>query len=514
MPGERRPAPTGRTAAVVGLVGTGLGLALTELAAGIFGTPSLIGAVAGRVVTVMPGTVDSAVISVFGTSDKSVLVVVIVLVALGLGAATARSTVRRGSWVAWAVFGTFGALGVAATAPEPHSDVLVTAVTTAISAAAGVYALLRLLRVAEPVAPESGTADAGIGRRRFLEAAGTVTLVAVVALTTGRLLAGRAAGVARSLTRLPRPVRPAPSPSPGASLAVAGITPLVSSNGDFYRIDTAILVPQVDTTSWSLRVFGLVDRPFTLTFDELLAMPMVEDYVTLTCVSNEVGGNLAGNARWLGVPLTDLLDRAGVRPGADQLIGRAVDGFTVGMPTAAVRDGRVAMIAVGMNGEPLPFEHGYPARIVVSGLYGYVSATKWVTELELSTFQAYDAYWVQRGWSQQAPIKTQSRIDVPRDGAHLAAGAVTIAGVAWAQSRGIERVEVQVDGGPWQPAELADAISADTWRQWRLSWRAAAGTHTISVRATDAKGDVQTAQVAPPEPDGATGHHTITVQAG
>lgn len=501
-------------AGAAGAVACLLSLGLTELAVGLFGVPSVVGAVADRIVGFTPGAVDRFVITVLATLDKPVLIILIVAVAAYIGTRTGRAALRR-PWVAPAVFALFAGLGSAAAAPEPGASLPGTATTTALSAALGVVVLQLLLRAArvESAAP-AAAGDHAATRRQFLVLAGGALAVAGAAVAGGRLLAGSAVNVARSLTRLPTPARPAPSPPPGASLDVPGITPLVSSNDDFYRIDTAVFVPQLQTSTWQLRVTGMVDRPLTLTYDQLLAMPMIEEYVTLTCVSNPVGGNLAGNARWLGVPLTALLDRAGVRAGADQLVGRAVDGFTVGMPVAAVRDGRIAMIAVGMNGEPLPFEHGFPARIVVAGLYGYVSATKWLAELELTTFQAYDAYWVQRGWSQRGPIKTESRIDVPGDGAQIAAGQVTVAGVAWAQTRGIQRVEVQIDGGAWADAQLADAIGPDTWRQWRFAWQAAPGAHRIAVRATDGHGEVQTAQQADPAPDGATGYHTIQVQAG
>lgn len=310
---------------------------------------------------------------------------------------------------------------------------------------------------------------------------------------------------------LPTAVPPLPPPPAAASFPEPGLGPLVTPNETFFRIDTALSVPRVDLDAWRLRVHGLVDRPYELTFEELLGMDVVERYLTLACVSNEVGGGLVGNAAWLGVPLAGILERAGVRDGADQLVGRSVDGFTVGFPTAAALDGREALVAVGMNGEPLPFEHGFPARLVVAGLYGYVSATKWLSEIELTTWDAFDAYWVPRGWSKEAPIKTQSRIDTPRGGSRLGPGPRVIAGVAWAPNVGIERVELQVDDGEWVPAELAEALDSDTWRQWRLPWSPAPGPHTLRVRATDASGATQTSATAPPAPDVATGWHTVQV---
>jgi hypothetical protein len=257
-----------------------------------------------------------------------------------------------------------------------------------------------------------------------------------------------------------------------------------------------------------------VRNPITITWEQLLQRPMIERYVTLACVSNEVGGDLIGNARWLGTPIKELLDEADPLPGADQVIQRSVDGWTCGSPTATLRDGRDALLAIGMNGEPLPVDHGFPVRMVVPGLYGYVSACKWITEIELSRFQDFDAYWVPRGWSQLAPIKTESRIDVPRDGADRDPGTVVVAGVAWAQHRGISKVEVQVDDGPWAVATLAATVSSDTWRQWSYQWEATKGTHVLRVRATDGTGQTQTSTPAPPAPNGASGWHSVQVTVG
>jgi DMSO/TMAO reductase YedYZ molybdopterin-dependent catalytic subunit len=298
----------------------------------------------------------------------------------------------------------------------------------------------------------------------------------------------------------------------GAALHVTDLSPFITPNSEFYRVDTALIVPAVPAEDWTLRIHGMVDREVTLDFEQLLALDLIERDITLTCVSNEVGGSYVGNARWVGAPLAALLEEAGIDPAADQLVSRSVDGFTVGTPTAAVTDGRDAMLAVQMNGEPLPLEHGFPVRMVVPGLYGYVSATKWISELELTTFDAFDPYWVRRGWAPQAAIKTQSRIDTPRPLAKVPAGPAVIAGVAWAQHRGIDRVEVRVDAGPWREADLAAQDTVDTWRQWRLDWDAAEpGSHTLQVRATDATGATQTSDRAEPFPDGATGQHQLVV---
>jgi DMSO/TMAO reductase YedYZ molybdopterin-dependent catalytic subunit len=295
---------------------------------------------------------------------------------------------------------------------------------------------------------------------------------------------------------------------------VPGITPYVTANGEFYRVDTAFVVPRVTTDAWALQVHGLVDNPFKITYADLLALPQVERMVTLTCVSNEVGGDLAGNASWQGVRIADLLARAKPQAGADCVYSTSVDGFTVTTPLAALTDGRDALLAIGMNGQPLPVEHGFPVRMVVPGLYGYVSATKWVTDLELTRFAEVTAYWTERGWAAKGPIKTASRIDVPQFGAALSPGRVAVAGVAWAQHRGISRVEVQVDTGPWEVAQLSGTVSADTWRQWVYTWQATPGSHLLRVRATDGTGALQTADVSDVVPDGATGYHTITVKVG
>jgi DMSO/TMAO reductase YedYZ molybdopterin-dependent catalytic subunit len=335
---------------------------------------------------------------------------------------------------------------------------------------------------------------------------------AAVAGFGGRWVATqRDLSAARASVDLPVPVDPAPPIPAGADLRLPDLASYVTGNGVFYRIDTALVVPRVSPQTWQLRIHGRVRQPYTIDFADLLARPMIERYVTLACVSNQVGGGLIGNARWLGVPIAELLAAAGPDLGADQVVSRSADGWTCGTPTAVLTDGRDALLAVGMNGEPLPLEHGFPVRMVVPGLYGYVSACKWITEIELTSFDAYDAYWVPRGWAQQAPIKTQSRIDTPRRRA--TAGPVVVAGVAWAQHRGIDRVEVRVDGGAWHQAELADVVSADTWRQWSWLWAdATSGEHELVVRATDANGETQPAERSPAAPDGATGWHTVLVE--
>ncbi len=294
---------------------------------------------------------------------------------------------------------------------------------------------------------------------------------------------------------------------------IAGIAPLITPNEDFYLIDTALSYPQVDPADWSLQIHGMVDREVEISFDELLDLGLVREQVTLSCVSNRVGGRLVGNAEWVGVPLARVLDEAGVQPGATQIVGRSIDRWTAGFPTEVALDGRVAMVAVQMNGEPLPISHGFPARLVVAGLYGYVSATKWLSDIELTTWEAFNGYWIPRGWSKEGPIKTQSRIDVPRRDSTIDPGPTAIAGVAWAPSRAIEKVEVQVDEEPWVEADLSRETTINSWRQWMVTWNATPGQHQVRVRATDGTNTTQTPEISNPAPDGATGWHTIQVRA-
>jgi DMSO/TMAO reductase YedYZ molybdopterin-dependent catalytic subunit len=383
----------------------------------------------------------------------------------------------------------------------------------AVGTGAGLVALVRtgrLMRDSSRV--EDVTAGRTPDRRRVLVAVAATAGAAVLAGAAARLTAARARprrGPAD--VSLPPADEPAPALPAGVSVDVPGVPPFLTPAADFYRIDTALVVPALDAADHRIRVHGQVDRPFELTYDELLAMPLVERVITLTCVSNEVGGTLAGTARWTGVRVRDLLERAGSRPDADMVLSRSSDGFTASTPLATLLDGRDALLAVGMNGAALPFEHGFPVRLIVPGLYGYVSATKWLTELEVTRFDRATAYWTRRGWAPRAPIRTFSRIDVPRAFARVQAGPTAVAGVAWAQHRGVARVEVRVDGGSWQAARLADAPSTDTWRQWVWSWDATPGPHRLEVRATDALGATQPETRRPPKPDGATGWQSVAV---
>ncbi len=461
-------------------------------------------AVGGVVVDHVPEPVKSFAIDLFGVHDKQALIAGTAVLLAAYAAAVGVLAVRH-FWSGMAGLALFTAIGVLAAASRPNAGPAAALPSLAGGLVAGAVLALGYLGPRPVIRDEPG-------RRRFLWlVGGTLAGAAVVGYVGRQLAARREVIAAREGIRLPAPVSPAPAPPPGADLGIRQLAPYATSNATFYRIDTALVVPQVPPARWTLRVHGRVRHPFTLTFDQLMARPMVERWVTLACVSNEVGGDLIGNARWLGVPLGELLDEADPLPGADQVVGRSVDGFTCGAPTALLRDGRDALLAIGMNGEPLPLEHGFPARMVVPGLYGYVSACKWVTELELTSFADFDAYWVPRGWSAQAPVKTGSRIDTPRPGGPVRAGQVMVAGVAWAQHRGVSRVEVRVDGGPWNEARPAGTVSTDTWRQWSWRWEATPGEHQLQVRATDGTGEVQTEARADPAPNGATGWHTVRV---
>jgi len=500
-------------AALAGLAAVAVALGVTELLAGIIGpVPSLVISVGDAVIDSVPGEVERAAIAALGRADKPVLVFGVLLVSALLGA-TLGVLARRRFAAAAGGFVAFAAVGALAALTDPRRSVLGAVAAAVAGAVAGVVVLHRLGAEAGPAAggAPDGMASAptpprAVDRRRFLALTGGATALGVLAGTAGWLLAGRdRVQEVRASIRLPRPFRSAAPVPAGADLEIDGLTPLFTPNEDFYRIDTALRVPAVEPSGWRLEVRGLVDRPFSLTYEELLELPQIEADITLACVSNEVGGDLVGNARWQGVPLSALLERAGVQPGGTQLIGRSVDGFTAGFPTVTALDVAEAMVAVGMNGEPLPAEHGFPARLVVPGLYGYVSATKWLSAIELTGWEE-QGYWIPRGWAKEGPIKTQARIDVPRAGSPLPAGRAVIAGVAWAPTRGVEGVEVSVDDGPWRPAELAERLDVDCWRQWFLPWDAAPGEHVLRARATDGSGEVQTDQRTPVAPDGAAGY--------
>jgi DMSO/TMAO reductase YedYZ molybdopterin-dependent catalytic subunit len=507
-PKTRREGPGGPVlAALCGLMAGAAALAVGELAAVAAGGAAAAPAVAvgQRAIDLAPQPLKEFAIRNFGSNDKTVLLsgVYVVLVVISAAAGVlARRHLTIASWVA----AGFGVVGIVAaeTRASPQAGAWFPSL---LAGAAAVLTLRWLTRMSRDAS--AGPSD----RRRFLLAiGGTAVGAAVGGFGAKAWLDSRFnAGPARAAVKIPAPVE-ALAPVPAATHPnVTGLGPFFTPNAQFYRVDTALTVPQVDPMKWKLRIHGMVDRPFELTFADLLALHLDEHDLTLTCVSNPVGGSYCGNARWIGAPLAPLLRRAGVQSGANQILCTSVDGMTIGAPVEAVLDGREAMLAVAMNGEALPIEHGFPCRMLIPGLYGYVSATKWVTDLNLTTFGAAAAYWVNQGWAQQAPVKTASRIDVPGDGATVFAGDVVLAGTAWATHRGVAAVEVQIDGGAWQETTLAASDTPDTWRQWSYTWRAARGQHRIAVRATDGTGKVQTSAVQDVLPDGATGYHQISV---
>ena len=506
-PHRDEPAAVRGGAAVAGGVATAVALGVSELLAGVVpNAASAVIAVGDAVVDRVPAPVKNAAISLFGTADKVVLLLGVVVVCAAVGAAVGVAARRRFA-VGVAAFVAFAGVGVLAATADPRASVPATAAVLAVGVGAGLFTLRRLL--ASRAAAQAGS---GMARRRFLRLAGTGLVGALLAAWSGRSLRTRTVAAAgRAELQVPQASATAPPLAAATDLQVPNAPPFVTPNHSFYRIDTALSVPRVDVETWRLRVTGLVDRPAEWTFEELVELGLEEHWTTLCCVSNEVGGQLIGNALWSGVPLGKLLTEVGVQLPATQIVGRSVDGWTAGFPTEAAFDGRAAMVAVAMNGEPLPVEHGFPARLVVPGLYGYVSATKWLAEIEMTTWEGFDGYWVPRGWSKRGPIKTQSRIDVPKPGS-ISRGPQAVAGVAWAQGRGIERVEVQVDDGAWMQARLAEVPNVDTWRQWVFEWDATPGSHVLQVRSTDSTGETQTDERQPVMPDGATGYHRVLVQ--
>ncbi|HET6952898.1 MAG TPA: molybdopterin-dependent oxidoreductase, partial [Acidimicrobiales bacterium] len=546
-------------AALAGLAGAAFALGIGELVAGADARlASPVEAVAGEVIDRAPRPLERFAIETFGANDKLVLVAGTLVLSALLGALLGVVARRRPRLGAAGMAG-FALLGAGASLGPPNAGPAA-AVPSLAAGAAGVLVLwllaqripaagaslpaapapgaaavpvapapagqpprarrgLRPVPGAAPAVPVAAAPEAPVpvtsggrgSRRAFFGLAAGVAAAAALAAAGGRALRDRfGAAESRAGVVLPRPARPLPAIPAAAGAGVPGVTPFVTPNAEFYRIDTALTVPQVRAEDWTLSVTGMVDEPFELTFDELLDRGLIEADITMTCVSNPVGGDLVGNARWLGVPTRDLLDAARPTRAADQLVGRSVDGYTCGFPLAAAYD-RPSLVAVGMNGVPLPLRHGFPARLVTPGIYGYAGSTKWLTELEVTTFDALDQYWVPRGYATRAPIKTMARIDTPRSLERVSPGPVAVGGVAWAQTRGITAVEVRVDDEPFRPAELAAAVSDDAWRQWRFDWDATPGRHTLTVRAVDGTGETQTGERAETLPDGASGWMSLVV---
>jgi DMSO/TMAO reductase YedYZ molybdopterin-dependent catalytic subunit len=539
---------SGVAAATSGVLAAGVALGVGELLSGISNKiPSLIIRVGDVVIENSPGSVERWAIDTLGTNDKPALIVGITLISLLLGGLTGIAASKKFT-AGVTIFVLFGLLGGLAAGSDPQRPAGWAWFSAILAAAAGTATLYLLLKTVRALPNAAASPDQlANSRRGFLGAAIGAAAVSVAAPVVGTALRSRQSAqvegdrenVAAALNSIDTPsTGSATSLSAGSGTSlesesaavpeltsfddIDGIATLVTPNNNFYRIDSALSVPRIDVETWSMKITGMVDQEIELTFDDLLAMDPVEEFVTLSCVSNNVGGDLVGNARWLGVSIKKLLDMAGVQPGATQIVGRSVDGWTGGFPTEYLNDpDRVALVAVAMNGEPLPTQHGFPVRLVVAGLYGYVSATKWLKEIELTTWDDFDGYWITRGWGKEGPIKTQSRIDVPNANARLDGGGQPIAGVAWAPDRGIAKVEVLItevlDGEEepnenWIEAELSGDVTDNSWRQWMLPWSAPTGDHVIRVRATDGQGVTQTAERSRVDPDGATGWHTIAVR--
>ncbi len=557
-PGRPRTRPGVVTGLFTGLITAAVALGVGQLVAGLTGSVgSPVIAVGEASIDLTPPPVKDFAISTFGSNDKTALLTGILVLLAVFAAVIGVLAVRRFRYGVVGL-GVFTAVGLVSALTRPTAsaaDVL----PSLVGGAAGLLAMWRLVQAAHEDAGDlalpgeespgglaAGAADPQItpgaswvprrpdglpastggahraaprdippppaGRRQFLVTGSVAVAAAGASGLVGRVLAERGnVSRARAAIKLPPPIQRVPPLPGGADLHIPGLSPFVTPDSSFYRVDTALVLPQVSPSSWQLRIHGMVAHEITHTFDDILKLPLLEDWITLCCVSNPVGGPYIGNALWLGASLTRLLRAAGIRAGAEQLLCTSVDGFTSGTPVQTVMDGRDALLAVAMNGSPLPVAHGFPARLVVPGLYGYVSACKWVTDIKVTTFAGEYGYWVTRGWSQQAPIKTESRIDVPNGSKTVRAGRTPIAGVAWAQHKGVAAVEVRVDGGDWHEARLAAVPGIDTWRQWVYEWDATRGDHVIEARATDATGYTQTAALAPPPPNGATGYPTVNV---
>jgi DMSO/TMAO reductase YedYZ molybdopterin-dependent catalytic subunit len=500
----------GALAAAAGIAATVLGMAVGQLVASLLDPASgPVYAVSSTVIDLTPTPLKEWAIAHFGTNDKAVLlssVVVVTLLLAALAGIVARRTLRAGTAVLLLLVVLAGA--AALTRPQAGVADLIPALATAI---VGVASLVWLVERMRP-AGESATLTPGptASRRGVLIGLGASVALAAVAGVGGRLITSARTAVEN--LSLPKALKPLAALPQGLEKKVRGISAFQTPTSDFYRVDTRVTLPIVSSSDWSLTIDGDVDQEVTLTLEDLFAMDVIERDITLTCVSNDVGGPYVGGARWLGVRLKDVLDRAGIaNTKADQLFSTDVEGFTTSTPIDLALDGRDAMIAFGMNGEPLPREHGFPARMVVPGLYGFVSACKWITRMTLTTYDAEQAYWTERDWVVDAPIKISSRIDTPKPLSESAAGKVVIGGIAWAQHVGIEKVEVRIDGQAWQPAQLGPQVTDDYWRQWFLEWDAEPGQHFISCRATNKDGDVQTPARMRPFPEGSTGLQEISV---
>ncbi len=495
--------------ALSGIIASGVSLGVAEaLATMVDRGRSPVLSVGAQVINYTPSALKDWAIRTFGTADKAVLVGSVLVVVLLLGASS--GLLAKKHFVAGSIpFLIFGALAYGASTNDPLVRIQSMVPVLITSVVAGIATLAWLISRIDPKSSDATALAAN--RRTFLVSAGGAAAFAGATFALGKRATRRVVASAdRSSVSLP--VAADLAGPIGPSIAnIQGTSRLYTPNDEFYRIDTALGTPMVDLSTWRLKIGGMVDRPFELSYDEILSLPMVERDITISCVSNKVGGGLVGNARWQGVPLSYLLAKAGVHAGATQFVSRSVDGWNCGFPTELALDGRDAILAVAMNGEPLPFAHGFPARIVVPGIYGYVSATKWISEIELTTWEAFDGYWVPRGWAKEGPIKTESRIDVPRSRSQIPAGPGLVGGVAWAPHTGIAKVEARVNEGEWVEGWLSDSIGDDSWSQWGAKLEFTTGPQVVEVRATDKSGYTQTEERTDPRPDGATGWHSVTL---
>lgn len=503
---------------LAGVAAAALAIGVGELIGGLlFGGTSIVAAIGALIISLQPPGGKDLMTQLFGTNDKVALEIMVTFGGLVVGGLLGLAA-RRDQRIATAGFVVFGAVALVLLMQDPLNVLQGSALVAFAATAAGLITLSWLSGAIDRLAA-AAAARTDFSRRGFIAMAAFLVVGGSGLAAVGRLLGGQVTSPPITSGQIPSPRETVAPVAAAADFstdpALAGISPIVVPNADFYRIDTRLSTPRIDSATWTVRVHGMVDREITLTYDELLARPLVERYVTIACVSNEVGGNLVGNARWTGTSLVDLLAEAGVQAGASQVVGRSFDGWTSGFPTAHLSGaGSEAMVVVAMNGEPLPPQHGFPARLIVPGLFGYVSATKWLTEIELTTLEAFDAYWVPLGWAKEGPILTQSRVDRPVYGAFVKAGSYDVAGVAWAPTRAISKVEVRLDTGDWQQAQISQPLSSYSWVQWRATFDVAAGPHTVSVRATDGTGETQPEGRTTPAPSGARGWHQVQFSAG
>ena len=508
--------------ALAGLLATAAGVGVaTGIAAVLKGVPSPIVSVGNQAIDQAPPFLKEFAVKNFGTNDKPILIggVVATLAVIVIVAGIIGRTKPRFAFGVIALVGlvAVGAAAIDRTATANRAVTMIPALLALVITLAAMYCFLDSLslnsRRSAPLSNSERNGDElppGFNRRRFLQAAlGTGALI-VVGGAVGKLFGNAAAAASRAGIKIRRPADAVAAIPSGTEVDLKGIKPYITPNRDFYRVDTALTIPDVPAEGWSLRVHGMVDKELNLSFRDLMDMALVERRITLTCVSNEVGGPYVGNATWIGVPIKDILELAGVKGGADAIKTTSADDWTCGTPLQAVTDERNAIIAIGMNGEPLPLAHGFPARMLVPGLYGYVSATKWLIDLEVTKFSDFKAYWTTRDYDAEAPIKMSSRIDVPRSFASVSKNSVRIGGSAWAQATGVKRVEIKIDEGAWTDADLGTEDTIETWRQWSYTWdQATTGRHTATVRATDANGKTQTSERARIRPNGTTGWHSV-----